>query len=335
MRAYWFLRRSFFFSFLVFFLSFSCIFSCSQVRARKNDSAQLGREDSLKAVASLLIVHWSLWCPCHVNWLLYVTIKKRKLKYKRNQFLNVQQKEGDIFHDQSSFVLWTVFFSFLFFLFFFNGGTTGIGEENCASLHVSKNRDHFQVSWTGTLRQVSRNQKGDQRLCNLKKKKKGSSRRIYSCFFTHNGIITPKTTREGQESTTKTSLHLAWPPKFKNQVLFTPRAQSRFLDLGLLLRGCRPKCRSLPGRVEVIQPVVRACTTFWLTSTRITLTRVGSALPNNRAFGHGWFGIFWLCQQQVTAFPWQKTMMLCFSQEKVHQKIKTGAETSGARGPGK
>ena len=62
---------------------------------------------------------------------------------------------------------------------------------------------------------------------------------------------------------------------------------------------------------------------------------VGSALPNNRAFGHGWFGIFWLCQQQVTAFPWQKTMMLCFLQEKVHQKIKTGAETSGARGPGK
>ena len=27
--------------------------------------------------------------------------------------------------------------------------------------------------------------------------------------------------------------------------------------------------------------------------------------------------------------------MLCFSQEKVHQNIKTGAETSGARGPGK
>ena len=105
-------------------------------------------------------------------------------------------------------------------------------------------------------------------------KKKGSSRRIYSCFFTHNGITTPKTTREGQESTTKISLHLAWPPKFKNQVLFTPRAQNRFLDLGLLPRGCRPKSRSLPGRVEVIQPVVRACTTFWLTSTRITLTRV-------------------------------------------------------------
>ena len=96
-------------------------------------------------------------------------------------------------------------------------------------------------------------------MCNLKKYK-GSSRRIYSCFFTHNGITTPKTTREGQESTTKISLHLAWPPKFKNQVLFTPRAQNRFLDLGLLLRGCRPKSRSLPGRVEVIQPVVRACT---------------------------------------------------------------------------
>ena len=56
--------------------------------------------------------------PCHVNWLLYVTIKERKLKYKTNQFLNVQLREGDIFHDQSSFVLWTVFFSFfLFFIF--------------------------------------------------------------------------------------------------------------------------------------------------------------------------------------------------------------------------
>ena len=107
-----------------------------------------------------------------------------------------------------------------------------------------------------------------------KKKKKGSSRRIYSCFFTHNGITTPKTTREGQESTTKPSLYFAWPPKFKNEVLFTPRAQNRFLDLGLLLRGCRPKSRSLPRREEVIQPVVRACTTFWLTSTRITLPRV-------------------------------------------------------------
>ena len=118
------------------------------------------------------------------------------------------------------------------------------------------------------------------------KNKKGSSRRIYSCFFTHNGITTPKTTREGPESTTKTSLHLAWPPKFKNQVLFTPRAQNRFLDLGLLPRGCRPKSRSLPGRVEVIHPVVRACTTFWLTSTRITLTRVHRMCDRHRDRAH-------------------------------------------------
>ena len=39
------------FSFL--FSSFSCIFSCSQVRARNYDSAQLSRADSLKAVARL------------------------------------------------------------------------------------------------------------------------------------------------------------------------------------------------------------------------------------------------------------------------------------------
>ena len=68
-------------------------------------------------------------------------------------------------------------------------------------------------------------------------------------------------------------------------MLFTPRAQNRFLDLGLLLRGCRPKSRSLPGRVEVIQPVVRGCTTFWLTSTRITLTRVHRNVEERRAPG--------------------------------------------------
>ena len=118
--------------------------------------------------------------------------------------------------------LFFLFFSFSFF--FFNDGTKGIGEENCASLHVSKNRDNFQVSWTWTHSvkfpainkvisdcAISKKKK-------KKKKKKGSSRRIYSCFFTHNGITTPKTTREGQESTTKISLHSAWPPKFKNQI---------------------------------------------------------------------------------------------------------------------
>ena len=53
-----------------------------------------------------------------------------------------------------------------------------------------------------------------------------------SCFFTHNGITSPKKkTKEGQESSTKTRLHLAWPPKFKNQALFTPRAQNRLLFL--------------------------------------------------------------------------------------------------------
>ena len=38
-----------------------------------------------------------------------------------------------------------------------------------------KNRNNFssQLNWN-TLRQVSRNQKGDQRLCNLKKRKKAA-----------------------------------------------------------------------------------------------------------------------------------------------------------------
>ena len=165
------------------------------------------------------------------------------------------------------------FFSFLFF--FFLTMAPQVLEKKIALLFTyRKIVIIFQVSWTWTHSVKFPATKSWSATVQSQKKKKGSARRIYSCFFTHNGITTPKTTREGQESPTKTSLHLAWPPKFKNQVLFTPRAQSRFLDLGLLPRGCRPKSRSLPGRVEVIQPVVRACTTFWLTSTRITLTRV-------------------------------------------------------------
>ena len=169
--------------------------------------------------------------------------------------------------------------SFFFsFLFFFLTMAPQVLEKNIALLFMyrkiviifmSVELEHTPSSFPQSKRWSA----------TVQSQKKGSSRRIYSCFFTHNGIATPKTTREGQESTTKTSLHLAWPPKFKSQVLFTPRAQNRFLDLGLLLRGCRPKSRSLPGRVEVIQPVVRACTTFWLTSTRITLTRVHRRRP--------------------------------------------------------
>ena len=36
--------------------------------------------------------------------------------------------------------------SFFSFSFFFHNGTTGIGDENCASLHVVKNRDNIQLS---------------------------------------------------------------------------------------------------------------------------------------------------------------------------------------------
>ena len=150
---------SFFFSFLVFFLYLSCIYSCSQVRARcsyDSDGSAVSSGQFESSGSSLLIAHhdWSFRCPCHVNWPPYVTIKERKLKYKTNHFLNFQQREGDICRDQSSFVLrlWTVFFSFLsFFFFFFNDGTTGIGGRYySASLHVSKNCDNFQVSWTWT-----------------------------------------------------------------------------------------------------------------------------------------------------------------------------------------
>ena len=110
------------------------------------------------------------------------------------------------------------FFSVFLFFFFFNDGTTGNGEENCLSLHVSKNRDNFQVSWTWTHSVKFPAIKKVISDCAIsKKRKKGSSRWVYSCFFTHNGITTPNTTREGQESTTKTSLHFAWPRRSRTK----------------------------------------------------------------------------------------------------------------------
>ena len=97
-------------------------------------------------------------------------------------------------------------FSFLFF--FFIDGTTCIGEEKCASLYVSKNCDNFLSQFNlNTLCQVSRNQKADQRLYDLKKKKNVLSSDNSWLFF-HNWIIAPKPTRKGQESTNKTRLHL-------------------------------------------------------------------------------------------------------------------------------
>ena len=213
---------------------------------------------------------------------------------------------------------------FFSFFFFFNDGTTGIGEENCASLHVSKNRDNFQVSWTWTHSVKFPAVKKVISDCAISKKKKKRKKAALVGFIHVSSLTTGSPLQKQQEKVksqqlkqvcisnilvsphqqtvlqsnsllvwwdnnisneypertySESSLHLAWPPKFKNQVLFTPRAQSRFLDLGLLLRGFRPKSGSLPGRVEVIQPVVRACTTFWLTSTRITLTRVHRPRP--------------------------------------------------------
>ena len=109
-------------------------------------------------------------------------------------------------------MLWTVFF-FLFVFFFLNDGTAGIGKENCASLHVSKNRDKFLVSCSVKFPAIKKViMISDCAISKKKKKKKkkaSSDTSDNSCFFTHNGITTPKTTREGQESTTKTRLHFA------------------------------------------------------------------------------------------------------------------------------
>ena len=68
---------------------------------------------------------------------------ERKLKYKTNPFLNFQrEKVISINNTCSSCYGQSFFHSF----FFFNDGTTGIGEEKCASFDVSKNCDNAQVS---------------------------------------------------------------------------------------------------------------------------------------------------------------------------------------------
>ena len=170
-----------------------------------------------------VFAHWSFRCPCHVNWVpLYVTIKERRLKYKTNHVLSFQQREGC----GQSFLLF-----FLFLFFFLTMAPLVLGRKiahlftyrkiviNFKSVELEHTPSSFPQSkrWSATVRS--------------QKKKTTQLSSENSCFFTHNGITTPKTTREGQESTTKTGLHLAWPPKFKNQALFTPRPQNRFLFL--------------------------------------------------------------------------------------------------------
>ena len=59
-----------------------------------------------------------------------------------------------------------------------------------------------------TLRQISRNQKVISD-CAISKREKGQLSSDLFMFLHSHGITAPKTTREGQESTTKTNLHLA------------------------------------------------------------------------------------------------------------------------------
>ena len=127
---------------------------------------------------------------------------------------------------------------------------------------------------------------GEITCCNLKKWKKAAL-----VGFIHVSSLTTGSPLQKQQEKVKSSSQQL------KQVCIKPDLQSsrtkcfsfrepqnRFLDLGLLLRGCRPKSRSLPGRVEVIQSVVRVCTTFWLTSTRITLTQVHRSSSWDRLF---------------------------------------------------
>ena len=181
------------------------------------------------------IAHWSFRCPCQVNWPLYVTIKE---SWNTKQTISwISSREKAIFVIINRVV--RAVDSLFFFSFFFNDGTAGIGKKNCASFHVSKNRDKFLVSCYVKFPAIKKVIMISHCANSKKKKKASSDTSDKSCFFTHNGITTPKTTREGQESTAKTRLHFAWPPKFKNQALFTPRAQNRclFLDYFYAVAG--------------------------------------------------------------------------------------------------
>ena len=123
---------------------------------------------------------------------------------------------------------------FSFFFFFFNDGITGTGEKIVLLFTYRKIVIFFNsVVLEHTPSSFPQLKRWSAIVRSKKKKKKKSTLDLVdnSCFFAHNGITTQKTTRESQESTTKTRLRLAWPPKFQNQALFTPRAQNRFLFL--------------------------------------------------------------------------------------------------------
>ena len=140
------------------------------------------------------------------------------------------RRESDICHDQSSLI---ICYGQSFFLFsFFKDGTKGIGEKNCASLHVSKNRDNFQVSgiWTHSAKCPAIKEAISASDCAISKKRKASSGRLIHVSSLTTGSSL-QIQQEKVKSQQQTRLPLAWPPKFKNQVFFTPRAQNRFIFL--------------------------------------------------------------------------------------------------------
>ena len=114
-----------------------------------------------------------------------------------------------------------------------------------------------------TLRQVSRNQKADQPMYDLKKKSSSRRKTHVTCFFTHNRITAPKTTREGQESTTKTRLHFVWSPLLKNRALFAPslRAQNKFLFLDYFYAVAGRNLEAGPASRSLIWQRMRAVST--------------------------------------------------------------------------
>ena len=249
------------FSFLFssFSCLFSCIFSCSQVRARNYDSAQLSRADSLKAVARLC----SLKFPdALVMWTDYYTyqLKKESWNTKQTNSWMSSREKAISFHDQSSFVLWTVFFSFLFFFFFFLTMAPQVLEKKIALLFTYRKIVIIfkSVELEHTLSSFPQS-KGDQRTLQTQKKKEKKAALAIVGFIHVSSLTTGSPLLKQQEKVKSQQLkQVCISPDLlssRTKCFSLRELKNRFLDLGLLLRGCRPKSRSLPGRVEVIQPV--------------------------------------------------------------------------------
>ena len=110
-----------------------------------------------------------------------------------------------------------------------------------------------------TLRQVSRNQKGDQRLCNLKKRKKAAL-----VGFIHVSSLTTGSPLQKQQEKVKSQQLTAFSltSRVQEPSAFHSESSKQVPRSWITSTRLQTEISKLAWRVEVIQPVVRACTTF-------------------------------------------------------------------------